>query len=133
MSATTIAILAATAALGGPPERRAVLAYLLCWAGTLVAYTAFGDVRPIGGALVADLVMLVVFAALAWKSGRIWPALALGPQAVLVALHLVWAREAAVGKFAFVAAMNVATFSVLLVMLWGAWRARAHRRAEEAS
>lgn len=133
MSGATLLLLAATAALGSRPERLGVLFYLVAWALTVVSDQIWPDGRPIEGALIADVFMLVVFAGLAWKSDRLWPALALGPQAVLVALHLVWAHEREVGKLAFAAALNTATFSVLLLMLWGAGRARAKRRAEAAS
>lgn len=124
MSGVSVALLLFTAALGRRPERIAVAVYLAAWALSIASHEMWPEARPISGVIVADLLLLLTFARLSWRSGRTWPILAAGVQLIVVALHLAWIQETEVGRRAFIAAQNVSTLTVLAIMAWGAWRAR---------
>lgn len=129
-SAAALVLLALTAAVGRRPERTAVAGYLGAWALALAGHEIFDGRYAVGVMLAADVALLLLFVRLGWKSDRTWPIWATGPQAVLVAVHVAYAREPAVGREALVAAINLATFAVLGLMVWGAVRTRFRAPAE---
>jgi hypothetical protein len=124
LSVVSLALLAFTAFVGRKPERIAAAVYLGAWALTLASDELWPNARLISGVLVADVILLLTFVRLSWRTGRSWPAWACGVQALVTMLHVAWAQEPEVGRRAFVAAQNTATLTVLVIMAWGAWRAR---------
>lgn len=124
MSGVTLALLAFAALAGREPERIAVAVYVVAWALSIVSHELWPEARPISGVLVADLLLLLAFVRLSWKSARSWPVWAAGVQLIVFVLHFVWTQEPEVGRRGFIAAQNVATLTVLGIMAVGAWRAR---------
>lgn len=126
-SAVVLTLLAVAAVVGRRPERSAVAGYSAAWALTLAGYNLFQGVYAVAVMAVADIGLLLLFLRLGWKSDRRWPVWATGPQAVLVATHFAYAQEPEVGRTALAVAVNLATFSVLALIVAGAVRTRFRR------
>lgn len=115
---------------GDEPERVGAGAYAL---GLLASLLLQDDSRlsgPQWGVMIVDIVMLGVYAALAWKSRRSWPVWAGALQAVIVMSHLLTFIDLRPPLAAFYAVMNLASYGILLVIVIGTLQAWRGRRAD---
>lgn len=115
---------------GDEPERVGAGAYAL---GLLASLLLQDDSRlsgPQWGVMIVDIVMLGVYAALAWKSRRSWPVWAGALQALIVMSHLLTFIDLRPPLAAFYAVMNLASYGILLVIVIGTLQAWRGRRAD---
>jgi hypothetical protein len=114
---------------GDEPERVGGGAYAL---GALAGLLVQEDSQLYGtqwGLMIVDTVMLVAYAALAWKSRRSWPVWASALQSVIVMSHILTAVDARPPIAAFYAVVNLASYGILLALTIGVFRAWRERRA----
>lgn len=112
---------------GNEPERIGGGAFALAWFASLLVQNdgAAGGIS--WGLAVTDLVLLGVYAALAWKSRRAWPAWASGLQSLIVMTDLLARVDGRPPLVAFYVVINLASYGILLALALGtvaAWRER---------
>ncbi|MGV8928155.1 MAG: hypothetical protein ACOH1E_00245 [Brevundimonas sp.] len=128
-AAVTVVLIAFALLQGDESERTAASAYALGWFASLLIQ---GDGAGGGlswGLAAIDLVLLGVYAALAWKSRRAWPAWAAGLQSLAVMSHLLIFVDIRPPLGAFYAVVNLAGYGILLAIVIGTWLAWQDRRA----
>jgi hypothetical protein len=76
-----------------------------------------------------DVVVLLVFAALAWKSGRAWPVWVCALQSLIVMSHITTIMDLRPPMSAFYAVMNISSFGILIAIVVGTFWAWQDRRA----
>lgn len=114
---------------GDEPERVGAGAFAL---GLLASLLLQNDSRlsgPQWGVMAVDVVMLGVYAALAWKSRRSWPVWAGALQALIVMSHLLTVVDLRPPLAAFYAVINLASYGILLAIAAGTAQAWRERRA----
>lgn len=112
---------------GDEPERVGAGAYAIGALASLLVQDDFQLYGPQWGLMIVESVMLVVYAALAWKSRRSWPIWAGGLQSIVVMSHVLTTADARPPIAAFIAVANLASYGVLLALALGvlqAWRDR---------
>lgn len=125
----TVAVVAFAFLKGGEPERIAGGAHVLAWFATLLIQ---GDGAADGtqwGMMGIDIVMLGVYAGLAWKANRTWPVWASALQSLVVMSHLLTLVDIRPPIMAFWAVINLASYGILLVIAIGTFWAWQERRA----
>ncbi|WP_332640385.1 hypothetical protein [Brevundimonas sp.] len=128
---TAISLVVVTFAFlkGDEPERVGAGAFAL---GLLASLLLQDDGRlsgPQWGVMSVDVVMLGVYAALAWKSRRSWPVWAGALQALIVMSHLLTVVDLRPPLAAFYAVINLASYGILLAIAAGTAQAWRDRRA----
>lgn len=114
---------------GDEPERLGAGAYMIAWLATLLIQND-SDLYAIPLALFGiDLVVLLVFIGLAWKSRRPWPVWASGFQLLTVASHIFGMIEVRASLASFYAVMNIASYGILVTLAIGTFWAWQERRA----
>ncbi|HZV83566.1 MAG TPA: hypothetical protein VFF48_01135 [Brevundimonas sp.] len=114
---------------GDEPERVGAGA---CALGLLASLLLQDDSRLTGpqwGLMAVDGVMLVVYAALAWRSRRSWPVWAGGLQGVIVMTHAATLVDPRPPLSAFYAVLNIASYGILVALAVGVLGAWNERRA----
>ena len=114
---------------GDEPERVGAGAYAL---GSLAALLVQNDSQLYGpqwGLFTVDVVLLVAYAALAWKSRRSWPVWATGLQSLAVMSHGLTMVDPRPPSAAFYAIVNLASYGILLALALGVHRAWRDARA----
>jgi hypothetical protein len=114
---------------GDALERIGATAYLLGWIATLMVQQDARLHGPQWGMMAIDVVMLLVFISLAWKSRRAWPVWACAFQALIVMSHVLTLVDPRPPIRAFYTVMNLASYGILTALALGAWRAWRERRA----
>jgi hypothetical protein len=123
----TLAVVGFAFLKGDEPERVGGGA---CALGLLASLLLQDDSRLTGpqwGLMAVDVVMLVVYAALAWKSRRSWPVWAGALQALIVMTHVASLVDIRPPLAAFYVVLNAASYGILLALavgVIGAWNER---------
>ncbi len=128
-TAVGVAVVAFAFLKGDEPERVGAGAYAI---GALATLLLQEDSRLYGAQwplIVIETVMLITYAALAWKSRRSWPIWAAGLQSVVVMCHLLTTADLRPPLAAFYAVINLASYGILLVLALGVLQAWRDRRA----
>lgn len=133
-AAIAVVVVAFAFLRGDEPERVGAGAYVLGLLASLLVQDDSQLYGPQWGLFAVDLVMLAVYAALAWKSRRSWPVWASGLQSLAVMSHLLTVIDARPPSAAFYAVVNLASYGILLALALGVRRAwRDARAAEETA
>ncbi|MDY6923171.1 MAG: hypothetical protein SWI22_04320 [Pseudomonadota bacterium] len=66
-----------------------------------------------------DVILLVAYADVAWKSRRSWPVWASASQSLIVMIHVVTVIDVRPPLVAFYAVINLATYGILLALALG--------------
>lgn len=114
---------------GDEPERIGAGAFLLGWFASLLVQQDGRLHRTQWGLMGIDVIMLAVFAALAWKSRRAWPVWACALQALIVMSHVLTLVDLRPSMAAFIAVNNLASYGILMALCVGVLRAWRERRA----
>ncbi len=128
-TAIAVGVIAFTFLKGDEPERVGAGAYAL---GLLASLLLQDDNRLYGpqwGVMIVDVIMLALYAGLAWKSRRSWPVWASALLALIVMCHVLMAIDLRPPLAAFYAVMNLASYGILLAIALGTARAWQDRRA----
>lgn len=118
--------------LGERDERRAATLLLLSSIAELAIqkYTGLGNKQY--GVFAVDLLTLIMFAVIAWRSKRSWPIWATSCQAISVVAWLAGIVGFRVAQVANVAAVNLAIYGVVASLAVGTftvWREREALRS----
>ncbi len=114
---------------GDEPERVGGGAYAIGALASLLLQDDSQLYGPQWGLMIVETVMLVAWAALAWKSRRSWPIWACAFQSVAVMSHVLTTTDMRPPIAAFYAVVNLASYGVLLVLALGVLQAWRDRRA----
>ena len=118
---------------GDEPERVGAGAYILGLLASLLLQDDSQLYGPQWGLFAIDLVMLALYATLAWKSRRSWPVWASGLQSLAVMSHLLTVIDARPPSAAFYAVVNLASYGILLALALGVRRAWRDARAADGT
>ena len=128
-TAIALTVIAFALLKGDEPERVGAGAYAL---GMLASLLIQGDGAVRGtqwGLMAVDIVMLAVFAGLAWKARMAWPIWAGALQSLIVMSHVLTLVDIRPSMAAFYAVINLASLGVLAALAVGAVQAWRERRA----
>ena len=125
----TVLVVAFAFLKGDEPERIAGGAYVLAWFASLLVQSDGTTLDTQWGLMGIDMIMLGVWAALAWKSQRSWPVWAAALQSLVVMSHILTLVDIRPSASAFVAVINLASVGILLVIAIGTFWAWQERRA----
>lgn len=128
---TALALVVVAFALlkGDEPERVGAGAYALGMLASLLIQSD-GAVRGTQwGLMGVDILMLAVFAGLAWKARMAWPVWAAALQSLIVMSHVLTLVDIRPSMQAFYAVINLASLGVLAAIAVGAVQAWRERRA----
>lgn len=114
---------------GDEPERLGAGAYGLSLLASLLVQDASTTDRTQWGLFAIDLIMLAVYGGLAWKSRRSWPVWASALQALIVTSHLLMVANLRPTIDAFYAAINLASYGIMVALAVGTFWAWQERRA----
>jgi hypothetical protein len=114
---------------GGEPERVGAGAYLLGWFATILVQGSVDSGAVPYGMFLIDLVILIVFAALAWKSRRTWPVWASGLQLLTVMSHILIMIDTRLPITSLYTVMNLNSYLIILCIAVGTFWAWQERRA----
>jgi len=128
-AAFAVAVVAFAFLKGDEPERMGAGAYVLAlFASQLIQDS--GKLHGTNWGLMAiDLVMLAVYAGLAWKSRRSWPVWVCALQSLILMSHVLTLVDVRPPAAAFFAVINLASYGVLLALAVGTFWAWQDRRA----
>ena len=127
-TAISLVVVAFAFLKGDEPERVGAGAFAL---GLLASLLLQDDSRlsgPQWGVMAVDVVMLGVYAALAWKSRRAWPVWAGALQALIIMSHLLTVVDLRPPLAAFYAVINLASYGILVALAAGTFQAWRDRR-----
>lgn len=128
-AAITVLVIAFAFLRGDEPERIGAGAYVLAWFASLVVQ-GDGATRDVQWGLIGiDVIMLGVYAGLAWRIDRAWPVWAAGLQSLVVMSHLLTYVDIRPPLLAVYAVINLASYGILLAIALGVLRAWRERRA----
>lgn len=125
----TVLVIAFAFLKGDQPERIGGGAYGLAWFASLLIQSDGATRELQWGLMGIDIILLGVYAGLAWKIDRGWPAWAAGLQSLIVMSHLLTFIDGRPPLLAFYAVINLASYGILLAMALGAGQAWRDRRA----
>lgn len=119
---------------GGPLERRGAAWIAAAWVMTPLLQVLTGDYDPVVLFSVVDVTTLLGLAALTWRSGRAWPMVAVGAQALGTGVDLVRLFQPHMNAWSYLTALTLAAYVLLAALAAGTWtHARALRRGRESS
>lgn len=128
-AAITVAVIAFAFLKGDEPERIGAGAYVLAWFASLLVQGDGATRDAQWGLMGIDIIMLAVYAGLAWKIDRAWPVWAAGLQSLIVMSHLLAYVDIRPPLLAFYAVINLASYGILVAIALGVLRAWRDRRA----
>ena len=114
--------------LGGKTEKIGAGGYILAWMGTLIAQSLLPFKGVQWGTLAMDLVALIVFTALVWKSGRSWPVWACALQLLAVSSHIMLIARLPTPVTSFYTVLDLAGYGILIAIGFGVFWAWQERR-----
>lgn len=127
--ACAIAVTAFAFLKGDEPERIGASVFMLGFFGSKLVQ----DLSFLGGVqwnlMAIDIIVLIVFSALAWKSGRAWPVWVCALQSLIVMSHVTTILDIRPPMGAFYAVMNLASYGILIAIVVGTFWAWQDRRA----
>ena len=106
---------------GGRPERVAASACLVAWVATRLAYDYSDRIDPQWGILAVDISFLAVLVYLALTTDRLWLLFAAAFQLLGVAIHLAITLDRAIRAVAYIQALIIWSYLVLLSLAIGTW------------
>ncbi len=106
---------------GGRPERVAAAACLVAWVATRLAYNYAGRIDTQWGILAVDIGFLAVLVYLALTTDRLWLLFAAAFQLLGVAIHLAITLDRAIRAVAYIQALIIWSYLVLLSLAIGTW------------
>lgn len=115
---------------GDEPERIGAGSYVFLWFASLLIQNDSVIYNLQWSIFALDLVMLVILAALTWKSRRAWPVWATALQLLAVASHIMVFIDLRPSLSAFYTVLNIASYGVLLSIAIGTFWAWQERRAQ---
>lgn len=118
---------------GGPLERRGAAWIGASWVMTPLLQVLTGDYDPVSLFAVVDVTELLGLSALTWRSGRVWPVVAVGAQSLALGVDLVRLFLPRMSAWTYVTALSFTAYVLLLALLsgvWTVWRARRRDRRE---
>lgn len=119
---------------GGALERRGAAWIGAAWVMTPLLQVLTGDYDPVLLFGVVDVTALLGLAALTWRSGRVWPMVAVAAQALGVGVDLVRVFQVHMNAWSYLTALTLAAYVLLGALAAGTWtHARTMRRARSAS
>jgi len=107
---------------GGDEERLAAGCNLAAWALSMAVFKARSEETQ-WAVLAVDAAMLAVLLWLALRTKRHWPLFAAGFQLLAVFTHVAHAIDAGVSGWAYLTALIVWSYLLLLAIGYGAWTA----------
>ena len=116
--------------VGGKTEKNGAGAYLFAWFASLLMQEngpLVGN-SPIG-VFVIDLIMLGVFAGLAWRSRRTWPIWAAAIQLVTVMSHILILTDTQMSRTSIYTVMNLNGYLIIACLMVGTFWAWQDRKA----
>lgn len=128
-AAITVLVIAFAFLKGDEPERIGGGAYVLAWFASLLIQSDGATREVQWGLLSFDIILLGVYAGLAWKIDRAWPVWAAGLQSLIVMSHLLTFVDIRPPLLAFYGVINLASYGILLAIALGVMRAWQDRRA----
>lgn len=126
--ALTILVVAFAFLKGDEPERMGAAAFVLIILAGMMAPEG-GGLGPQWGWMALDIVLLAVFAGLAWHSRRAWLVWASAFQTLIVTGHILVAANLRPPADAFAAVNNLSNYGLLAALAIGTFWAWQERRA----
>jgi len=112
---------------GGRPEQWGGGVVILAQLSTVLLQDFLGTDQMALAAFGADAAVLIALGVIAWKSEQSWPAWASACQAITVAVHLAKLLDFRIAPFAYMSALAIAFYGMVLALAIGtfvAWRER---------
>lgn len=113
---------------GDEPERIAAAAFALVVVASMVTPQGPDTGGPRWGPIGRDLVLIAVFAGLAWRSRRNWLVWALGFQSLILTGHVLVLANVRPPGDSFTAVNNMANYGLLIALAVGTFWAWQERR-----
>ena len=129
-TAISVVVVAFAFLRGDEPERVGGGAFALGLLASLLVQDDSQLYGPQWGLFVIDVILLAVYAALAWKSRRSWPVWASGLQSLAVMSHVLTMVDPRPPTAAFYAVVNLSSYGILLALALGVHRAWQDARRE---
>ena len=129
----SLAVLAFAFLKGEEPERIGVVAHTVAWFATGLVQEEVGTLSVQYSMFAIDVVLVLVFAGLAWKSARTWPVWAAGFQMFAVLGHIVVMIGLKPPAYSFYTVLAMAAYGVLGAIAVGTFWAWQDRVARENS
>lgn len=114
---------------GDEPERVGAATYILAWFASLLVQDDGELYNFQWGMAAIDLLVLAVFAGLAWKSRRAWPVWASALQLLAVTTHVMALIDVRPSISSFYTVLNLAAYGVIVTIGIGTFWAWQERRA----
>ena len=118
---------------GGRHERTVAIVCILATLVSMNVHPAHGRYAQVDwGELTVDFAVLAAFVAVALQSDRFWPLWLSGFQLTSSFAHIFKAVDSDLIPHAYAAAVRFWSYPMLLVLLFGTWRAHRRRTREAA-
>ena len=115
--------------LGRERERIAAVALAAAVVASSVVQKFTGRWDPVAALLAVDLLLLLVFALLSWRSARRWPVAAVALQGLISALDALKLTDARIGAYTYLTLVALISYGLAGVIAWAGWSSwRARRR-----
>ena len=122
-----VAVCALAILKGGRVEQMGAGLLLVSWAASTSAQLDVGVFSTQYAVMAIDVIDLVIYSILAWRSDRSWPMWAAAFQAIEVAVHIARAAGLRISGVPYITAVNLSAYGVMGALLVGtiiAWRER---------
>ncbi len=114
---------------GNEPERIVAGAYVLGWFASLLMQNDSDLFNTQWGLVAIDVAMLLLLAAMVWKSRVTWPVWAAACQLLVVMSHFVSMSDLRPAMINYIAVINLAGYGVLVALAVGTFWAWQERHA----
>jgi hypothetical protein len=127
--AITVLVLGFAFLKGDEPERIGAAAIVLVSVAAVLSPEDRSFDSPLWGRMALDVLLLAIFAGLAWHSRRAWPVWSAAFQALIVTGHILVAANLRPSANAFAAVNNISNYGLLIALGVGTFWAWQERRA----